>query len=247
MDDEAGALKDAFVVAYPQYVARLLVERGIEIGEVLADAIVEGTAVLDGLLTTLLDTPPLQQRHSPLELFREALRPVDRALTTIGAPRPAVDGDQRRLHPWDGYALSPGSSQVLGTAAHDAHLSWGIRKAMMVGALSSPVPPDQLVVALLCRKEDRDQLTVALRAAGYRTSAEVGEDTTFALVDVDHVDRGTGSDAVQELVRSGVRVVAYGDQITDLVSIGLQASGVWKVVSRSAVLADLSLIVPIVT
>lgn len=243
MDDEARALRDAFVAAYPQYVARLLVERGIEINELLADAIVEGTAVLDGLLTTLLATPPRKQRHSPLELFREALRPVDRALTTIGAPRPADDGVQRRLHPWDGYGLSPGSSQVLGPAAHDAHLSWGIRKAMMVGAWSSPEPPDRPVAVLLCREGDRDQLAVALRAAGYGVSLEVGEGMAYALVDL---DERTGSDAVQDLVRSGVRVVAYGDHITDLVSMGLQASGVWKVVARSAVLADLSLIVPMV-
>lgn len=241
MDDEARALKEAFVAAYPRYVARILIERGVEVSELIADAIVDGTAALDGLLAQLIDTPMTEQRHSPLELFRESLRPVDLALAASGVPRPTIDGAQRRLHPWDAYALCPGSSQALGESAHDAHLCWGIRKAMVVGAFSQQVAPDRPMVALLCREDDRDHLSVSLRAAGYRPTDGMEDELVFALVDVDNKP-----DVVSGLVESGVRVVAYGDQITDMTTIGLKASGVWKIVPRSSVLTRLDTIVPII-
>ncbi len=243
MDDDSLALKEAFVVAYPRYVARILTERGIEVSELIADAIVDGTSVLDGLLGKLIDTPLHEQRHSPLELFRESLRPVDLALATSGVPRPAIDGARRELHPWDAYVLCPGSSTVLGASAHDAHLRWGIRKAMVAGAYSQQVVPDRPAVALLCREDDREHLGASLREAGYRPTNSVEDGSVFALVDID-ID--SDSDGVSAAMESGVRVIAYGDQVTDLTTTGLRAAGVWKVIPRSTVLTRLGTIVPII-
>lgn len=239
MDDDASALREAFVSAYPRYVARILTERGIGMNELVADAIVDGSSVLDGLLEELVVTPLDEQRRSPLELFRESLRPVDRALALSGIPRPPIDDTHRRLHPWDVYALCPGSSKALGESAHDAHLRWGIGKAMILGAFSQRVAPDRPAVALLCRQGDREHLDDSLREAGYRRVDSVEDGVVFALVDID-VDL----DVVLEVMAFGVRVVAYGDEVNDLMIVGLKAAGAWKVVPRSTVLTSLEMIVP---
>jgi len=49
MTDNSG-IRQTFVEAYPQYVARLLVDRGVEIGPTIADGIVAGTETIDKLL-----------------------------------------------------------------------------------------------------------------------------------------------------------------------------------------------------
>ncbi|MCZ7532329.1 MAG: hypothetical protein M5U23_02780 [Acidimicrobiia bacterium] len=241
MDDDALQMKEAFVEAYPQYVVRILNERGIELTELVADAIVDGSSTLDGLLQSLVDTPLDQQRNSPLELFRESLRPVDRALAISGVPRPPIDEAHRSLHPWDIYALCPGSSQALGDSAHDAHLRWGIRKAMTFGAFSQPVVPDLPAVVLLCREDDREHLAGSLREAGYRSIDGTEDRVVFALVDID-----VEPDVMSEMLESRVRIVAYGDEVTDLTTVELKAAGVWKVVTRSTVLTSLETIVPMI-
>ena len=133
MPNDRSEIHIAFVDAYPTYVATVLSARGIGVDEILADAIVEGTQVLDGLLTSFDRTPITEQRTSPLELFREALRPVDRALGLVGAPE-AVDVPAHHAA-WDRYGLVPGSSQVLGEEAHAAHLRWGVEKARAMAPL----------------------------------------------------------------------------------------------------------------
>ena len=125
MPDELPTIRETFVAAYPQYVAALLTDRGVEIDSTIADGIVIGTGVLDGLLASFQARPPGLATHSPLELFREALRPVDRALDVAGVEPPVIDANQRNVLPWDRYALSPGSAQQLGPAAYDAHLEKG--------------------------------------------------------------------------------------------------------------------------
>ncbi|KAA3636951.1 MAG: hypothetical protein DWP92_08720 [Armatimonadetes bacterium] len=241
MDDDALRMKEAFLEAYPRYVVRILNERGIELTELVADAIVDGSSTLDGLLQRLVDTPMDEQRHSPLELFRESLRPVDRALALSGVPAPAIDEAHRRLHSWDVYTLCPGSSQALGPSAHDAHLRWGIGKAMAVGAFTRRTAPDRPMVALLCREGDREHLDGSLLAAGYRSVDGVEDGAVLALVDID-----VNSDVVSEMVGLGIRVIAYGDQVTDISTVGLRAAGVWKVVPRSTVLTSIGAIVPII-
>ncbi len=240
MDVDARALREAFVVAYPLYVARILAERGIEMSELVADAVVDGVSVLDGLLAQLADTPFHEQRHSPLELFRESLRPVDRALALSGVPSPTIDDAHRSFHSWDIYDLCPGSSKALGPEAHDAHLRWGVSKALAFGEFPQGVVPEPPAVGLLCRSDDREHLGNSLRQAGYRPTGTVEEGLAFALVDLDG-----NPDVVAEMLESGVRVIAYGDEITDLTAIGLRAAGVWKIVRRSTVLTSLHTVVPV--
>ena len=219
VDDQPQTLRSALVSAYPTYVASWARDHGVEMDPVIADAVVEGSEVLDGLLSTFERTDPVDQRRSPLELFREALRPVDRALRTVQVPIPESGGTVR-MATWDDYGLSPGSSQVLGPAAHDAHLRWGIERVALMTR-----PPILLV------GDATGRLQVAIENAGYRRG---GPGDTIAVVDVDAADVA----AIRELSESGSHVVAVGDSVNDLTTPGLLALGAAVVVEMGRFVAD---------
>lgn len=229
MPEDAIDLRSAFVDAYPRYVAGLLTSRGLPVDDVVADAIVEGTGVLDGLLTTLERTPLEEQRVSPLELFREALRPVDRALGLVGAPEAAdVAGAQAA---WDRYGLAPGSSQVLGLRAHEAHLAWGVRKAsLMAPRVLRPT------VVVVTDADRHDGIAARLEAAGYGLSTEEGQRVVAAVIDVGLGD--VAHDAIRRWASTGAFVVAFGDEVDDLAADGLRALGASRVVTTGAFLED---------
>jgi len=166
MTKDKGDIRGTFVAAYPRYVSQLLIDRGIGIDTTIADAVVEGTGVLDALLLGLSEEPVLEQRSSPLELFREALRPIDRALALLGVPVPHGTG-ARSIVPWDRYALAPGSSKVLGEAAHEAHLRWGLAKAAEVAAfVDSTAGP---TLGIFSSSADRALIVRQAEIASYRT------------------------------------------------------------------------------
>lgn len=235
MAGDSSELRSALVEAYPGYVAGVLTSRGIAVDEVVADAIVEGTAVLDGLLASLDATPTLEQRTSPLELFREALRPVDRALALVGAPEATdVRGDQAA---WDRYGLAPGSSQVLGDRAHEAHLAWGVRKA----AAMAPLVTRPRAV-LMTTADRHGELVPAVEELGYVVPTREGEPVAAALIDVGL--GGIAHEAIRRWATSGAYVVAFGDEIDDLSTDGLRALGADVVVATSRLLADPSAHLP---
>jgi len=234
-------LREAFVEAYPLYVASVLHARGIVVDELIADAVVEGASVLDGLLATLESTPTMDQRHSPLELFREALRPIDRALATNGVPIP-TDVKPRTLHPWDAYALSPGSSQMLGERAHEAHLRWGVAKAHALGAFDEQARPLRPGVAVLCDPDDAEAIGRNLDSIGYRWVDSLEDEPLVALIDSSIEG---AREAMSAARRSGCRVVAYGP-VTDIEAVGLTAAGVWKTVTKQAVVDDLETVLPMI-
>lgn len=224
-------LRTSLVDAYPTYVAAVLTDRGIEMDELTADAIVEGAAVLDGLLTTFEETPYPDQRTSPLELFREALRPVDRALALRGVEPPS--DEPPGVAAWDRYQLSPGSSQVLGEQAHEAHLRWAIGKAQAIAPLVN-----RPGVAVLPKTEA--SIGEAVHAAGFRMVADVG-DAVVALVDVDDPDAQA---SVALATSVGLHVIAFGDAIDDLERVALTAAGVDRVVTREALLSSPEEVLP---
>lgn len=229
MAPEPSELRAALVEAYPTYVARTLGERGIDVGPVVADAIVEGASVLDALLTSLESIPPTDQRHSPLELFREALRPVDHALDVVGAPLPKG----HRVVPmasWDRYGLAPGSSVVLGTRAHEAHLAWGAAKAGFVAPLVTHPG-----VAVVVGEGVKPAIIDLVEARGFRVVLDETADVALALVEI---GPSGASDAVTRFGRRGVHVIAFGDDVNDLSTPGIRALGASKVASTSDLLAD---------
>jgi hypothetical protein len=240
MHEITWRLRVAFVDAYPRYVAQVLVDRGIEMDVVIADAIVEGTSVLDGLLTHLAEMPAESHRQSPLELFREALRPVGRALATAGVAPPEADRGAISIVAWDQYMLSPASSSALGPDAHDAHLRWGIWKAQeMRSGDALPRPPS---VSVRCGDADREVIERQVLAAGYSMAVELSE-STFCVVDMDGVAQ---EQDLAEALDSGSRTIVFGSEIDDLQSVALRTRGAWKVVSRRQALTGLATVLPVV-
>jgi hypothetical protein len=234
MPEPLPGIREAFVAAYPRYVAVTLTERGVEIEPVIADGIVIGAGVLDGLLASLEVTTPGLATRSPLELFREALRPVDRALEVAGVEPPDIDANQRQVLPWDRYALSPGSSVVLGAAAHEAHIRWGIAKAQAFSAKPT--------AGLRCFDVDAPLFLSQFDALGYRVlnlpSAEV---VSVGLVDI---DRGDVDSIISGLAASGTFVVAFGADLDDLEQIRYKALGATAVVPKQVLLDDLESHIP---
>lgn len=237
MNTEPRTLRDTFVEAYPRYVAQLLTGRGVEMVEVVADAIVEGTSVLDGLLETLEATSFQMQRQSPLELFREALRPVGRALDTVGV-QPVEVPTGSAFTSWDTYGLSPASSAELGSKAHEAHLRWGIAKARAMSAL--PSPPERPSIAVWCSVQDRRTIEEQVVSAGYVVTDRHGQ-ASLAIVDV---DTDVFEDDLAVAMQSAGRAIVYGSAIDDIQQTALRARGVWKVVDRQQILSGLSAVLP---
>lgn len=242
MEARENSVRRSFVEAYPRYVASVLASRGIGFDDVLADAVVEGTAVLDGLLATLEATEPVEQTSSPLELFREALRPIDRALTLMGVPPPQPGSGATRLAPWDRYALSPGSSRVLGDRAQEAHIAWGLAKAQAVAiSVDSTQGP---AVGLLCPVSDLGVLVAEAEAARYRTIVLPSDaEISVAVVCADE----EGSDDVVRAVSQSAKVIVYGRSIDDLDQIRFASLGASAVLDDRTLLGGLSEHLPVIT
>jgi len=235
------SIRRSFVDAYPRYVASILASRGIEVDDVLADAIVEGASVLDGLLATLEATALIDQSSSPLELFREALRPIDRALALVGAPLPPPGSGAVRIAPWDRYALSPGSSQVLGQSAKEAHIAWGLGKAQAVARyVDSTQGP---TIGLLCTAGDLPALVAEAEALHYRTTV-LPSDTgiSVAVVCADEPD----AEGAVRMMSQRARVVVYGRSIDDLDQARFAALGASFVVDAGRLFGRLSEYVPVI-
>ncbi len=236
MEEPTPTIREAFVAAYPRYVASLLLDRGVDVVPVIADGIVAGAEVLDGLLTSLEARHPGLQLHSPLELFREALRPVDRALSIAGIEPPDVDDYQRRLLPWDTYSLSPGSSQQLGAEAHDAHLKWGVLKAR--------AHLDRPTAGLRCSEDDSARFLEQLNALGYRVlRLPTDEMVSVGLIDIDEqgVDR-----IVRSTSEAGAQVIVFGGDPDDTQQVRFKALGATAVVPKHSLLDDLAGHIPMI-
>jgi hypothetical protein len=227
-------LRTAFVEAYPEYVANALHGIGITIDPIIGDAIVEGVAVLDALLEGLERLPPIEQRYSPLELFREALRPIDHILDVEGF-RPSGQQTQTGA-PWDRFGLAPGSSQVLGSRAHEAHLRWGVAKAAAMAPLVKR--PRAMIIT---DHGTFDVLSSSVQAAGYSVGDSGRQAFAIALVDV---AMPGAHDAIRREAAAGTFVIALGDDVDDLSTPGLMALGASTVVRTRDLLADPSAYVP---
>jgi len=236
MSPEQLGVRETFVAAYPEYVAAILAERGVDVDGTVADGIVVGAGVLDGLLASLEAKPTGLATRSPLELFREALRPVDNALAVAGVEPPAIDRGQKHVLPWDRYELSPGSAQQLGPAAYEAHLRWGIEKAR--AHVGKPT------AGLRCRDEDAPRLLEQLDDLGYRViRLPASEPISVAVMDIESRE----TDAIlSELATAGTPAIVFGDDPDDLEQVRFKALGATAVLPRRMILDDLAEHVPII-
>jgi hypothetical protein len=241
MEADQVSIRSSFVEAYPRYVASVLSSQGIPIDDMIGDAIVEGTAVLDGLLATFESTEPEDQTWSPLELFREALRPIDRTLSLIGVPLPQAGSRPPRAALWDSYALSPGSSQVLGPDAQGAHIAWGLRKAQAVASsIDSTRGP---AVGLFCPRNDIGGLVAEAEAAHYRTVVlPTDSEVSVAVICADE----GGADAAVRAASQHAKVIVYGRSIDDMDQVRFASAGASSVLDAGTLLGNLGEYLPVI-
>jgi hypothetical protein len=252
-DSETHRLVEALVAAFPEYLGRRLAELGV-VADAAIDAAVEAAAVqLRAGLAELLSRPAGEQEDSPLEVMRRATSAVSEALAATGVAAPDRDAWEVEVHPEDRYGLYPASSQVLGETAWRLHLEWGVRKA---GAVAGVVPAPERAVPLPTVAlfgvpidqrgplqeaiEDRDFQVLVWRNPAALADAEHTR-PVLALVHLTHPEAHR---AVRELAKTGIRVVAVGDRVDDLITPGIMALGAAAVVESRRVIARLDRLLP---
>jgi len=250
MVPEAKRLHAAFVSALPGYVTAVFAERGYPLDRSAVEAIERATAVLDEELGSELERPFREQRRSPLEIVRWVLGIPGDALADAGVVPTGASGPLRDTDPYD---LAPGSSSVLGTEAHEAHLRWGVAKAAAFVGRGETAAAEPVVLVMADGRVDREELMSAVEMLGLRpqavrnpgavASAVDGGPVVFALVDLAH---RSARDVIAQLVEASAPIIVYGDAIDDLVETGLRAQGVRKVVERRRLLADPSVVLPLI-
>jgi hypothetical protein len=247
MTSEALRLRTALVAVFPDYVMRSLEEHGITVDRATVAAIDRGAGWLDTELDALLSAPAAEQDRSPLEVFRSALSFPTEAL--LGAGVAPVDRDPVAIDllPDDVYDLAPGGSSQLGDDVRAAQLTWGAAKAKAIAGANgggAELPDAPLVALVAGVPADRVPIAIAVRAAGFdleliRNPAALEEALTGrppALVLVD-LAFGIADAAIRAFATSGVRVIAYGDDVDDLGTVRASALGAQRVVETSRFLA----------
>jgi len=89
-------------------------------------------------LRVLIDTDAAEQRVTPLEVVRTAVREPSVVLEDLGVPSVVRDEFEERSFPDDRYGLAPRTFADLDGALGPWQLVWGVAKA----ALLHPPPPD---------------------------------------------------------------------------------------------------------
>ncbi len=243
MEPAAETLFSTFVAAYRPHVEARLAELEVTAPPAVLE---DGRRRLAAELRDLLSRPWAEQRRSPLEVFRGALRPVTEALAARGVPRPERDAGRRALLPEDPYGLSPGSSAELGEEAWRAHLAWGAAKAVRVtSGAEQPAPSRPIVALVTVDLLDRSRIEPAVVAAGYalavvrdRAAGEAllrASRPVLAIVDLTH----SGADeAIAGFAAAGIRVIAYGPHVDDVAMARARTLGAAATAARSRFLTD---------
>lgn len=242
---EAAALRRELVAAFRPYVIHRLAEQGIEASEGLDDSLRDGEIWLQDELAAVTEAPFAEQRRSPLEVFREAMRFPTEALSASGIPEPVRDPVAAELLPGDRYDLAPASSQALGESAWRAHLAWGVAKARV---LTGPAA----AVGWLGRDlMDRSRIAAALEGTGldlwpWASVEELKQaleerPPVLGLIDLTHAD---ADDGVRALAEAGVRAIAYGPHVDDVAMVRARTLGAEDAVPRSRFFASIGSYLP---
>ena len=230
MDATARGLATSMLSAYSSYVDRRLDELRIARSVSFDAALAEGEAWLRANLEDLLAQPFDEQRRGPLEIFQEAMRIPTDALAAAGVPVVPRDPGSVAALPGDVYDLAPASSRQLGDDVWEAHLAWGATKAKsfqasrQVGLLSVNLMDRSRVEPLV----ERSGAKLVVWAGG---NAGAGE-SKLNLVLVDLAAPGALL-AIEELVRTGVRVIAFGPHVDREALRRARQIGAEQVLARS--------------
>jgi hypothetical protein len=248
MVPEAQRLHSTLVSAFPAYVTAVFAERRYPLNRVTASATEEATALFDVELAVVLEQDYREQRQSPLELFRAALAVLAVTLADTGVSPAAT---QPSTAEGDTYGLAPGSSSVLGTEAHEAHLVWGAAKASAFMAERSTVPTAPAILLVAADRGDQATLVPRLNSPGVDCLVARNPGAVAAAIErrqilVACIDLGHRSarDVVIQLLEVAIPTIVYGDDIDDLIETGLLAQGVRTVVRRGDFVGDPSRFLP---
>ena len=244
----ARELRDAFVAAYPLYVAGRLDELGLGALPAMSAAIAAGQARLRADLAALLARPVADQDRSPLEVFQSALQAPNAALASAGIAPVERDPVAVNALPGDIYDLAPASSQALGDAALQAHLAWGVAKAAAVAGMvpatsgsGDRTPMIHPAVALVGSDvADRAVIADAVSARGlglvlWRNPGAIEHGLAsvtpvVAFVDLAH---GAADEVIRTLAAADVRTVGFGAGVDDFAMARYGSLGADEVVERS--------------
>ncbi|MGI9666772.1 MAG: hypothetical protein ACR2N2_06675, partial [Acidimicrobiia bacterium] len=138
----------------------------------------------------------------------------------------------------------PGSSQVLGGPAHEAHMRWALEKASALGPMVTSSMATGPAIVLVVNDHDRSQLRKAVRDLGYRLD---GGEPAVVIVDAD-LDGGREAIAGWASANNRPsRIIAFGRSLDDLSTTALKALGADLVVPGDRLLADTHEFLPAVT
>jgi len=230
MDAFGSALHSAFVGAFAPYLKGILEERGLPAlpGEVVSAA----RRWLDERLAGLLELPYLQQRRSPLEIVQEAMAGPTEALAAMAVKAPLRDPVSVAALPGDTYGLAPASSAVLGEAAFEAHLAWGIEKARVLSPLVSDA--GRRVAVVSGDLMDLSWFEDAANSAGMKVQvwgrSEGPIRAVVAFVDITHPE---ADEAIRTLASEQIRVIAYGPHVDEDAMARAATLGASTVLPRS--------------
>ena len=136
LESQAQALADAIDAVLPDWVERCVRSR---LNEPLPDGVVAATATageqarldVGGAVRRLLDADIDEQRVSPLELLRGAVRYPTEVLRGAGAPGVERDDFSRSRFPDDDYDLTPATWADVDPSLVDVGIAWGAAKAFV--------------------------------------------------------------------------------------------------------------------
>jgi len=230
VDPDARRLYDALTEGFGPYVRAKVASYGLT-GSGLEAAVDAAVRTLEAELERLLDQPGAVQTATPLEVVREALRPLTDALARTGVEPPERDEQQVAALPGDPYDLAPASAADISESAWEASLAWGASKA---AAVRRPV-----LVVVSTNLMDAGPFEAAARRTGHDCvfvgPADVPPDPAIAFVDLEV----EGSDAViSDLAGGDVRVIAYGPHVDSFAMTRARSLGAAAAEPRSRVLRD---------
>lgn len=243
MELVAEALRSALVAGFRTWLADRLATLGLASDPGLADVAEEAATALDARLGDLLALPFADQARAPMEVVRDAVRPVVDELQRRGVPPTGGEA----AFPWDVFSLVPRGIADLGEEAERTLLAWGAAKASALGGAPVVPPTPRRPVVLLVTGDlaDRTRLASIVEGGGLepvvaRNPAAVEDALGTIRPVVAFVDLGhrSADEVIGRLAAAGVRVVAYGPHVDDLALVRARSLGAAEVLPRSRFFRD---------